>query len=552
MCGVRTQRCARVVRAPLESAFGGLLGVESAHCRGSVVEARAGALACGLLRHGCMENNMKLGVLTLSNPPVRTRIAMLFGIRSIPLSLSVLLVGCGAPALGSGEVSGDALTSTDAGAAEASVTQDAASHSQTEAPESVGTLQQRVSSWPDRLLGLPQCGLGGPCQQLNINGELVSSNGLVTLIMQGDGNLVLYRNDGGAPPAIWATNTWNQPCNVAVMQSDGNFVVYDPSGRACWATGTWGHPGAYVVLQDDGNLVVYEKGGVSLWASNTVLANDCPGPQSFGPLTDDGCDPGSPYHRYQSTLNNIPSGANGIDTCYCTLGPQAPVWNQTPGLCTQAHFLWFWGSVSGIWDEFDPSCCASEGLTLCGGSCVRCPAGGGCVNGGCACPPGEVGCNGSCTPLNTQANCGGCGNACPAGGSCVNGTCRCPAGQSNCGGTCTTLNTQSNCGSCGNSCPAGGSCVNGTCKCPPGEVNCGGLCSSLRTMQNCGRCGNSCPAGGKCVNEICECGFDQYNCAGTCCYPNSCLYNSQGQPQECCPYGKCVDPLGGAYCCAPQ
>lgn len=55
----------------------------------------------------------------------------------------------------------------------------------------------------------------------------------------------------------------------AVMQSDGNFVEYDASGRALWATGTGGRAGAFIAMQGDGNLVVYH-GGRAVWASNTA------------------------------------------------------------------------------------------------------------------------------------------------------------------------------------------------------------------------------------------------------------------------------------------
>jgi hypothetical protein len=105
-------------------------------------------------------------------------------------------------------------------------------------------------------------------QQLTANQQLVSSGGRVNLVMQADGNLVIYRSMFGIP--IWATNTWNQAGNHVVMQADGNLVVYTPSGAAHWSSGTAGHPGARVVMQDDGNLVVYSPSNQALWASNSV------------------------------------------------------------------------------------------------------------------------------------------------------------------------------------------------------------------------------------------------------------------------------------------
>jgi hypothetical protein len=101
---------------------------------------------------------------------------------------------------------------------------------------------------------------------LNVNDKLTSPSGRVTLVMQGDGNLVVYRFDGRA---LWASNTWNTPVNHAVMQGDGNLVCYDAAGKPYWSSNTWNNPGAYAVLGDDGNLVVYDTGNNALWSSST-------------------------------------------------------------------------------------------------------------------------------------------------------------------------------------------------------------------------------------------------------------------------------------------
>ena len=82
--------------------------------------------------------------------------------------------------------------------------------------------------------------------------------------MQDDGNLVLYDLNLGQG-AIWASNTYNMAVSQAVMESDGNFVIYgypDP----IWATNTNYQDGAFIVLQDDGSLVIY--GTTPIWASN--------------------------------------------------------------------------------------------------------------------------------------------------------------------------------------------------------------------------------------------------------------------------------------------
>src|SRR5260370_7290802 len=84
-----------------------------------------------------------------------------------------------------------------------------------------------VNPMSDRLL---------PSQQLNVNDRLVSPNGKVTLVMQGDGNLVLYIVDTGF--ALWSTNTSGTPVTHAILQTDGNFVCYDAAGKAYWASNT--------------------------------------------------------------------------------------------------------------------------------------------------------------------------------------------------------------------------------------------------------------------------------------------------------------------------
>jgi hypothetical protein len=98
--------------------------------------------------------------------------------------------------------------------------------------------------------------------------SIESANGLYTLIYQSDGNLVLYPN--GSTNALWASGTNGSSRGSAIMQTDGNFVVYDQSGNAAFAAGTDGNPGSRLVVQNDGNVVIYAPDGTALWATNTV------------------------------------------------------------------------------------------------------------------------------------------------------------------------------------------------------------------------------------------------------------------------------------------
>ncbi|RKG82055.1 peptidase [Corallococcus exercitus] len=107
-------------------------------------------------------------------------------------------------------------------------------------------------------------------QSLSLGQALWSNDRRFSLVLQGDGNLVLW----DATSALWTANTGGRGALSAHMQDDGNFVVYRTSsptvGADVWSSMTWGHPGAYLILQNDGNLVLYDKDGVTpLWNSGT-------------------------------------------------------------------------------------------------------------------------------------------------------------------------------------------------------------------------------------------------------------------------------------------
>ncbi|MFP3505670.1 protease pro-enzyme activation domain-containing protein [Burkholderia sp. SIMBA_062] len=78
------------------------------------------------------------------------------------------------------------------------------------------------------------------------------------LLMQGDGNLVLYNTTNGA--AVWNSGTYGNVGAYAVFQNDGNFVVYSANGAALWYSATNGASGSqYLSVQDDGNMVIYQS-----------------------------------------------------------------------------------------------------------------------------------------------------------------------------------------------------------------------------------------------------------------------------------------------------
>jgi len=154
-----------------------------------------------------------------------------------------------------------------------------------------------------------------PYDDLAVIGSIGSPNGRSTLVMQGDGNLVLYRSGG---KARWATATDGKVVSQAVMQGDGNFVMYGPGGEYIWDTATDGHAGAYLVVQDDGNVVIYDSAGSPLWATNTSITSKAV--RGFLPST-------SGFHFSNSTFPSVPDLRINI------LGQEIAIGDASKGLC---------------------------------------------------------------------------------------------------------------------------------------------------------------------------------------------------------------------------
>ena len=101
--------------------------------------------------------------------------------------------------------------------------------------------------------------------------HIYSPNAYFYMIMQGDGNLVIYRNliyEG-----IWASHTSGKsyPPYELIMQNDGNLVIYAYRGNAIWSSGTSEQGvGPYTLsLSDDALLKIVDSTGTELWNSGT-------------------------------------------------------------------------------------------------------------------------------------------------------------------------------------------------------------------------------------------------------------------------------------------
>ncbi|GAB1644301.1 LamG-like jellyroll fold domain-containing protein [Krasilnikovia sp. MM14-A1259] len=119
-----------------------------------------------------------------------------------------------------------------------------------------------VSAWYDRQAAdLSGANVLGAGQQLNEDQVLQSDNGAYQLWMQNDGNFVLYR-DGAA---VWSSNTWGNPGAHVIMQPDGNLVIYRSDGVAIWATNTERTAANRLVLYDNGDLLLLDPSGQVIW-----------------------------------------------------------------------------------------------------------------------------------------------------------------------------------------------------------------------------------------------------------------------------------------------
>lgn len=113
--------------------------------------------------------------------------------------------------------------------------------------------------------------------------ERVSSpNGLYVLIMQKDGNLVLYDAKCGIAPkcAQWDSKSYREQGQYFMaIQPDGNLVIYKgrpPQGaeQSIWSSQTYGALDNYfLAVQNDANVVIYRGTPMNnrgaIWSSKT-------------------------------------------------------------------------------------------------------------------------------------------------------------------------------------------------------------------------------------------------------------------------------------------
>jgi hypothetical protein len=107
---------------------------------------------------------------------------------------------------------------------------------------------------------------------LNKGQYISSKNGNYSLVMQNDGNLVMYYTPlfNGAYARYFSSDTRNSGSYVR-MQIDGNLALYKSSNTWAWTSGTGGRPfdpGIKLELTDWGTLQIVNGGGIVIKTLN--------------------------------------------------------------------------------------------------------------------------------------------------------------------------------------------------------------------------------------------------------------------------------------------
>jgi hypothetical protein len=105
-------------------------------------------------------------------------------------------------------------------------------------------------------------------EQLLRGDWMMSSNGRYKLEFQQDQNLCLYNVSGGGRRFLWCSGSNGRGGTRVVMQGDGNLAMYRRD-HYVWGTGR-GRSQPHMVVQDDGNMCMYGDGNQFYWCSNTA------------------------------------------------------------------------------------------------------------------------------------------------------------------------------------------------------------------------------------------------------------------------------------------
>lgn len=107
-----------------------------------------------------------------------------------------------------------------------------------------------------------------PGEYLSPGEYLLSPDGHNVLALNKNGSLVLYSGFNSVK------TFHSKDGNKLIMQDDGNLVLYNKTGQALWHTVTHGNTGAHLGLKTNGNMIVSNEALQELWTSNTTEIPD--------------------------------------------------------------------------------------------------------------------------------------------------------------------------------------------------------------------------------------------------------------------------------------
>jgi Astacin (Peptidase family M12A) len=111
----------------------------------------------------------------------------------------------------------------------------------------------------------------GSAQRFMVNTNFLSKNLRYKVQYLSNGSLAVIRMRDNM--VVWNTPTIGRGTGVVVMQSDGNLVMYENSGEVIWSTNTYNNWDSKLTLENDGNLNIKNSNGQVIW-QNGLKDND--------------------------------------------------------------------------------------------------------------------------------------------------------------------------------------------------------------------------------------------------------------------------------------
>jgi hypothetical protein len=162
-------------------------------------------------------------------------------------------------------------------------------------------------------------------QTLAAGQSLVSGDNHYVLTLRTDGDLVLYIANGlSLGRVLWTSGTAGDAGDHAVLQNNGNLVLYDANNQTLWSSNTSTAGCANLVVQEDGNLVLYNAKH-AVWATSTVNTMLEPGDVLL---------PGERIFSYDEQYELLMQ----TDGNLVTYGATGPLWS-TQAPATPGNFL---------------------------------------------------------------------------------------------------------------------------------------------------------------------------------------------------------------------